>query len=170
MAAGTAFSSLFQADTSQPNGFSPIAGRPPRRDGYWHEQVSFTLATTSVDDIGDRYAIAALPGGHWLHSIERLRTADHDTGGPTLNMDVTMWYYDSAGAVAGEVTVYDASALAPFSAAVTALEKQLVGTNGAGLLIPNAGGWAVIGYKVLAAATTPGAGVDEWVFHGGPGR
>lgn len=170
MSAATAYSSLFQADTSNDQGFSPIASRPYKRDAFWEEQVSYTVATTSVDDIGDRVALAALPGGGWLTRIDRVRTADHDTGGPTLNMDLTMWYYDANGAVAGEVTVYDASANTPFSGAVTEVETQLLGTGGAGLQIPNPGGWAVVGYKVLAAATTPGSGVDEWVFHGGPGR
>ncbi len=170
MAAATAISSLFQADTSNTQGFSPIASRPYKRDTFWSEQVSLTVATTSVDDIGDRVALMALPGGGWLNRIERLRSADHDTGGPTLDMDLTMWYYDAAGAVAGEVTVYDASANAPFSAAVTAAEIRILGTGGAGLQIPNPGSWAVLGYKVIAAATTPGAGVDEWVAYGGPGR
>ncbi len=170
MAAATAYSSLFQADTSNLQGFSPIASRPYKRDAFWSEQVSLTVAMTSVDDVGDRVALMALPGGGWLNRVERLRTADHDTGGPTLDMDLTMWYYDSAGAVAAEVTVYNSDGLTPFSGAVTAVESRILGTGGAGLQIPNPGGWAVLGYKVLAAATTPAAGVDEWVAFGGPGR
>jgi hypothetical protein len=169
MAAGTAYSSLFQADTSQEQGFSPISGRPDRRQGSWDEQVTFTLATTSVDDVGDRYAIASALGGSHLLSAWRL-SADHDTGGPTLDMDLTAWYYDADGAVAGEITLYDASANTVFSGAVTSPELIIFGTNGAGLQLPNPGGICVIGYKVLAAATTPASGVDKWIFHGGAGR
>lgn len=125
------------SDTKKPQGIV----------GYYEEYTAPTIATTSLDDVGDRVRLFKVKNGT---IINKLIIGNHDDldsgGGGALDMDVVL--VDDAG----DTILYNAGTA--FNAATTTPLIVLPGN----ITVVDTVGAAYVGLKVNVAASTAQAG------------
>jgi len=107
----------------------------------------FTFPTTSLDDVGDRYQLLLVPHGAYLQFLY-WENVDMETGGPTLDLDIVI---DEDGT---ETAIWDDSAGGNLFRAANTGKWAWINRK---VNAPVAG-YGIVLTKVIAAATTPGAG------------
>lgn len=130
----------------------PTAHKPPIGLGAVGDVV--TVATTSLDDVGDVLALVPVPSGKTILSIAWTST-DMDTGSAALDADLVLRTTDKAGSHT-DTTLVDTSALAStyFGAAAQARYQPLSPT-----VVPDdADGYGNVCLKVGTAAATAAQG------------
>lgn len=133
-----------------------------------------TVATTSVDEIGDVVLFAPIPSNAIIIDV-LFKNADLDSGGPTLTMNVGLYYFGDDNLITTTTEfgdVVDADCIADGSTIFQAVKTTftsvgpLIGDSGkrawelAGLT-SDPGGQFCIGLTVKAAATTPASGAVQ---------
>jgi len=153
MAATTVDSVLF----SNPN----YPARNPA--GTTVEYIDFTVATTSLDDIGDRVRLIPMPNAVEIISIQEYH-ADLDSGGGNLDMDILL--VDDNG----DTILYNAGTA--FNAATTAWLDIANSTVVPGTKVVSVGDdTAYIGLYVNVVASTAASGlVHVRIEYRGTGR
>lgn len=147
MAASEVYSSLY----STTNVGLPLYNRPHNPgSGTGTDAVSYTIATTSLDDVGDFIHLIPVPSGRSLVALW-FNSADLD-GGTALVADIVLRTKDKAGNIT-DTTLFSGSS--GFQSAITT--DRLVTL--ANVVVPNAAlGYGSIGLKVTTAAGTPASG------------
>lgn len=148
MGVTTAYSSLYNSSGV------PVAGRPKSNNagGGNSDHVSYTIPTTQTDDAGDTTYLIPVRSGKTIVFL-LFDSADLDSGGGALDMDIILRTTDSAGNHTDTI-LYNAG---------TAFNAALAGKFVyCGVKVPTAGaapgdvGHIIL--KVNTAATTPAQG------------
>lgn len=151
MAAATVYSSLFDSAGV------PTKGRPFATErGAMFDRVSYAIATTSIDDVGDRVQLIPVPHGVEIVTLN-FECGDLDTNGtPLLDMDIVL----SNGVAASDVILYNAGTA--FTAALGTTIIRPFST-----LARSTRNYLTIDLYVNAAAATAAAGtiklVAQWL-------
>lgn len=150
MAVSSVYSSLFTTATSG----VPTAGRPFTPPvGVGMDAVTYTMATTSLDDAGDFVGLIPVPIGKTLMLVGEV-WADLDSGGTALDEDLVLRTVSKTGTTTDTIIVNHGTAL---SAAVTTVLWTVVNA-----LISNnnssATDYAYLGYLNNVAATAAASG------------
>lgn len=103
MAAATVYSNRYTSSGE------PTGGRPFSAPHLEQDQVSYTIATTSLDDAGDVICLLPLPARRRLLYVVLVASPDFDAGGTTLDADLVFRTLDSSG-TATYTTVEDSGA------------------------------------------------------------
>lgn len=110
---------------------------------------SLTIPTTSTDDVGDRAKIAPIPDGVKQVMVWFNTSADGDSGGPTLDVDLIVDDFGGAAGIARDTILYNAGTA--FGAG--AIDNKLV-INTTGVVGKATQGYGHLGLLVNAAAAT----------------
>lgn len=127
------------------------AAKMPRRNpgGFTVDDWNETLATTQIDDVGDKTSLLLIPDGAWIFAIWHLGSTDMDSdGSPALDMDYVI---DEDG---DETTLYNAGTLF-LGASVD--QGIYVGHK---VSAPDLG-YGILQLKVIAAAATAVQGTTK---------
>ena len=135
MAAATVSNANY-TDTKKPQGIV----------GYYEEYTAPTIATTSLDDVGDRVRLFKVKNGTIINKLIIGNHDDLDSGGGALDMDVVL--VDDNG----DTILYNAGTA--FNAATTTPLIVLPGN----ITVVDTAGTAYVGLKVNVAASTAQAG------------
>lgn len=131
---------------------NPLNGRVARPLGGTASDIGF-ITNPAIDDIGDLNAFLAVPVGAELQKVE-WDTPDLDTNGsPTIDMDVVLRTWDSAGAVVDTVLLDAGTIWNAASKTHVFLDKVKVPESQKG--------YGIVGLKVVAVTATAGTGVAK---------
>lgn len=102
MAAGTIYSDKYETTSNRPF----ILKKNPW--GPTLVPFSLTIPTTSTDDAGDRAYLVPIPDGVQEIVVCFNTSADGDTGGPNLDLDVIVQDWGGTGGATRDTIVYNA--------------------------------------------------------------
>ena len=147
MAAGNAYNTdYFVSATSN----VPLNGSWPGRAnaGAQTIMVNAVVPTTSTDDATDFYGLCPVASGRKLVGAIH-QASDGDTGGTSMDLDIILRTYNSAG-TATDVILYNAGTAYTAAQATSFLEWNTI--------VPRSeGGYGIIGLYCNVAATTGAA-------------
>lgn len=147
MAQGNAYNTdYFVSATSN----VPLNGSWPGRANAGAQTImaNVVIPTTSIDDVADFYGICPVPSGKLLVGAIH-QASDGDTGGTSMDVDIILRTYNSAG-TATDTILYNAGTAYTAAQATSFLEWNA--------RVPRSeGGYGIVGTYVNVAATTPAA-------------
>lgn len=145
MAASSVYSSLFTTATSG----VPTAGRPFTPPvGVGMDAVTYTMATTSLDDIGDFVGLIPVPIGKTLMLVGETWA---DLGSGELDEDLVLRTVSKSGATTDTIIVNHGTALATVQTTILWTQVNAIISNNNS----SAYDYAFLGYLTNTAAVTP---------------